>query len=115
MSDTIKLQESIAQQQEQSGVFDFGKPFEELTDVELRIIVNHLKDMFNTLFKSMQVMQQIQKDNLETITQLVENSNSLDEFKKEVTSFFASIVEYNKITDKRLDMHSDLLNQITGI
>ena len=114
MADIINMQEWVAKQQSEKGVFDFGKPYEELTELEVKFIVNHLKDMFNSLLKSMQMMQEIHKDNLASIAQLVENSNVFEEFKNEATELFGNLVENNRLTDERLDVHSDLLHQLNS-
>lgn len=114
MADIINMQEWVAKQQSEKGVFDFGKPYKELTELEVKFIVNHLKDMFNSLLKSMQMMQEIHKDNLASIAQLVENSNVFEEFKNEATELFGNLVENNRLTDERLDVHSDLLHQLNS-
>ena len=106
------MQEWISKQQQEKGTFDFGKPYEELTELEVKFIVNHLKDLFNSLFNSMKLMQEIHQDNLETITQLVENSNDLVKFKEEATALFNNIVEHNNIVDEHIEIHSNLLHQI---
>ena len=114
MGDIINMQEWVAKQQSEKGVFDFGKPYEELTELEVKFLINHLKDMFNSLLKSMQMMQEIHKDNLDTIGQLAEKSNALEEFKTEATELFGNLIENNKLTDERLDVHSDLLHHFSA-
>ena len=112
MGDVISMKEWVDKQQSEKGVFDFGKPYEELTELEVKFIVNHLKDMFNSLLKSMQMMQEIHKDNTETIAQLVENSNMFEEFKNEATKLFGNLEKNSRLIDERLDVHSDLIRQV---
>ena len=59
-------------------------------------------------------MHEIHKDSLETILQLVENSNAFKEFKNEATELFSNLIENNRLTDERLDIHSEFLHNING-
>lgn len=120
MGNIINMQEWVAQQQKDKGIFDFGKPYEDLTDLEVKFIVNHLKDMINSLFEVVDQLKEIHEGNVEihvehqeTISQLVQNSNALNEYNKEAQVSFKHILQHIKSTNARLDSHTEQINRLT--
>jgi len=75
----------------------------------VKFIVNHLKNLFNSLLKSTQLMQEIDKNTQTPLLSLQKTQMDLKNLKANPLNFFSNVAENIKLTDERLDVHSQLL------
>lgn len=75
----------------------------------MKFIVNHLKNLFNSLLKSTQLMQEIDKNTQTPLLSLQKTQMDLKNLKANPLNFFSNVAENIKLTDERLDVHSQLL------